>query len=111
MKDTQALNLNRDFKRLYARGKNCAGGYVAIYFMKNRLNYNRLGITAGKSIGNAVLRNRAKRLIRESYRLLEDRLKKGYDIVIVSRGRAVGKTYFQISRDVEYVLRKLELLD
>lgn len=111
MKNTQSLKLNRDFRRLYRRGKTAAGGFVAVYFSPNRLPYSRVGITVGKSVGKAVVRNRVKRLIRESYRLLEDRLRSKGDIVIVARNRAAGKTYEQISRDLEFVLRSLELIE
>ena len=68
-----------------------------------------MGITCGKTIGKAVVRNRIKRLIRESYRLSEDKLKTGYDIVIVARSRAVGKKMDVIRRDIRYAFSKLEL--
>lgn len=82
-----------------------------IYAMKNRLKINRIGLTAGKAVGNAVKRNRVKRLIRESYLQMEKNLKLGYDLVIVARGRCVGKSLNQISRDMEYAMRKLELVE
>ena len=110
MKNTTALKLNKDFKRLYYRGKSVACGYVVVYVMKNRLHGNRLGLTCGKSIGNAVTRNRIKRLMRESYRLSEDRLKLGYDVVIVARMKAAGKNLDVIYRDVRYAFYKLELM-
>ena len=58
-----------------------------MYYRKNRLHTNRLGITVSKKIGHAVERNRAKRVIREAYRLCEDRIKNGYDFVFVARSR------------------------
>ena len=110
LKSTVSLKLNKDFRRLYNRGKHFAGGYIVVYAMKNRLGTNRIGLTAGKAVGNAVKRNRAKRLIRESYRFLEHDIKQGYDFVIVARGRCVGKSLQQISKDMEYAMRKLELI-
>lgn len=110
MKNTQSLKWNKDFRRLYYRGKSIACGYVVVYAMKNRRSENRLGLTCGKTVGKAVVRNRVKRLMRESYRLSEPELKCGYDIVIVARSRAAGKDYAQISKDVRYAFRKLELL-
>lgn len=111
MKHTETLKLNRDFRRLYSRGKSFASGYVVVYCTKNRKNSNRLGFTVSKTIGNAVTRNRAKRLMRESYRLMEDRIKIGYDIIIVARTRIVGKTFAQVKKDTEYSLRKTGLID
>lgn len=111
MKNTQSLKLNKDFRRLYRRGKTAAGGFVAVYASPNRRGFNRVGFTVGKSVGKAVVRNRIKRLMRESYRQIEDRLKCTSDMVIVARNRAAGKTFAQISRDLEFVMRSLELLE
>lgn len=110
MKNTVSLKLNRDFKRIYYRGKSVVGGYVVVYSLKNRLGFNRLGLTAGKTVGNAVHRNRAKRLMRESYRLMEDRLCVGFDIIIVSRSKAAFQNYDKIRRDTEFAMKKLGLI-
>ena len=74
MKKTYSLNKNSDFRRIYAKGKNGAFKNFVIYFRRTKNDFNHLGITASKKIGNAVQRNRARRLIKESYRILEDRL-------------------------------------
>ena len=82
---TQMLNRNEDFLRLYRRGAFCSLGGALLYVMPNKLPYNRLGITAGKKIGNAVHRNRAKRIIRAAYSAAEMDMPIGIDIVIVAR--------------------------
>ena len=110
MRYTKSLKLNKDFKRLYYRGKSCVCRNIVVYCTKNRVNYNRIGITCGKSIGKAVVRNRAKRLVRESYRLMESGLGKGYDFVVVVRTRAVGKKMSDISSDMAYAMKKLSVL-
>ncbi len=84
---TQKLNDNADFQRLYRRGAFCPLGAALIYVMPNRLPYNRLGITAGKKIGNAVKRNRAKRIIRAAYSAAELQMPIGIDIVVVARSQ------------------------
>lgn len=89
MKKTVPINENRHFLRLYRQGKSQVTQYFVLYTKKNRLNRNRLGITATKKIGNAVERNRAKRVIKEAYRLLETQLPVGFDFVIVARRKAV----------------------
>ncbi|MBQ3077621.1 MAG: ribonuclease P protein component [Clostridia bacterium] len=81
------LNRNNDFRRLYKRGRSLVDKNVVLYFQRNRLGFNRVGFTVGKKVGGAVQRNRAKRLMRESFRLIEPQLPKGYDFVLVSRGR------------------------
>lgn len=111
MKNTHSIKLNRDFRRLYAKGKSVAGGFVVVYMRPNKLGHNRVGFTVGKSVGKAVVRNRTKRLMRESYRLIEKRLGGSSDMIIVARNRAAGKTYAQISRDMNFVFRSLGLLE
>ena len=74
MKQTIILNQNRDFQTLYKRGISFVTPFVVIYMRPNRFGVHRLGITAGKRVGNAVQRNRAKRLIRQVYRELEAEL-------------------------------------
>lgn len=110
LKNTQPIKLNRDFRRLYAKGKSVAGGFVVVYARRTNRNVNRVGFTVSKSLGNAVVRNRTKRLMRESYRLMEDKLDTGYDMIIVARNRAAGKTYEQISKDLSFVLHSLGII-
>lgn len=85
MQNSETLTRNKDFLTLYQRGKTVVCPYVVIYVRKNRLGYNRLGITAGKKVGNAVHRNRAKRVIRAAYREALPKLPQGIDMVIVAR--------------------------
>ncbi len=73
------------FSRLYKNGCRTSGCGAAAYYSLNRRPYNRFGITAGKKVGCAVERNRAKRIIRAAYRKNELLLPIGYDIVIVAR--------------------------
>ena len=85
MKDIATLNKNRDFNRLYSRGKSYVTSSLVLYVLKNRQKKVRIGITTSKKIGNAVQRNRARRVIRESCRKIISNVKPGYDIVLVAR--------------------------
>lgn len=87
MKKTMILKRNRDFIRLYRRGKTTVGSVLVTYCSRNRLGKNRVGITASKKVGGAVERNRAKRLIRAAYTALEPELPQGFDIIFVARSR------------------------
>lgn len=82
---TTTITKNKDFLTLYKQGKTIISPYVILYFRKNRFGQRRLGITAGKKVGNAVCRNRAKRVIRAAYRELEPLLPENIDMVIVAR--------------------------
>lgn len=92
-----ALNQNSDFRRIYARGKCFADKALVTYVMKNRLGITRCGITAGKKVGNAVERNRSRRVIRAAFSALEKDVSCGYDIIFVAR----GKTKFLKSQIVQ----------
>ena len=82
---TKILKDNKDFLTLYKKGRYIVSKYSVIYVKPNGRSFNRFGITAGKKIGNAVCRNRAKRLIRLAYRQSEIDMPIGIDIVIVAR--------------------------
>lgn len=84
------LKENRDFRRVYLRGKSFVSPYIVVYINKNRSNNVRLGITTGKKIGKAVSRNRAKRVITAAFRYCLPKIKNGYDIVIVARTRILN---------------------
>ena len=88
MKYTVSLKENRVFRRLYAKGKSAVGPAMVLYCRKNGGKENRLGFTVGTKLGCAVVRNRVRRRLREIYRLNEEKLRPGYDIVVVARVRA-----------------------
>lgn len=111
MNKTEAMKLNKDFRRLYYRGKSFAGKYIVVYTLRNGRKGNRLGLTCGKTVGKAVARNRVKRLMRESYRLTEDNIKPGNDIVIVARSRSVYAKCPAVKKEFEYAAKKLGLYE
>ncbi len=92
---------NNDFRRLYARGKSYVTPVVVIYVMKNRTKNLRVGITTSKKIGNAVLRNRSRRVIREAFRGLADRVRPGTDLVFVARGKTPYVKSTEVLRHME----------
>ncbi len=110
MEHTQALKSNSDFRRLYSKGKSAVSPYMAVYCRKNRLSVSRLGITASVKLGNAVMRNRARRRLRELYRTNEARFPAGYDIVLVARSRAITGDYRSMERSLLRLMDRLGLL-
>lgn len=106
---TEVLKNNKDFLTLYKKGRSIVSRTVVIYFRKNGLPYNRFGITAGKKVGNAVMRNRAKRIIRQAYRENEILFPLGIDIVFVARRHAAEiKEDFLSSYIREHALEQIE---
>ena len=80
------LKENYSFRRAYKKGKSFVSPYFVIYAVKTRRGV-RLGITAGKKLGCAVKRNRAKRVITAAFRECLPNIPSGYDFVIVARTR------------------------
>lgn len=94
MKKEEIIKENKKFVTLYKRGYFKAGKAVVIYFKKNGTDKNKIGITSSKKIGNAVKRNRARRIIRAAYDACRNEFPKGYDIIIVAReGAVTAKSY------------------
>ena len=77
----ESIKSNSEFRRAYKKGKYKSGRYVTVYAFANRTDINRIGIVTGKKVGNAVQRNRMRRLIREIYHHnVQDKVS-GYDLV------------------------------
>ena len=110
MKFTVSLKENRVFRRLYAKGKSAVGPAMVLYCRKNGRKENRFGITAGTKLGHAVVRNKVRRRFREIYRLNEDKLLPGYDIVVVARMRAVHSRSADLDKQFLRLAKKLQLL-
>ena len=87
---------NKDFRRIYAKGKSFVSPVIVTYVSKNRSKNVRIGITTSKKTGNAVKRNRSRRVIREAFRILAPKVQPGYDFIFVAR----GKTPFVKTADV-----------
>jgi len=101
----------RDFTRLRAEGKRLTMGcLVANWQPLTTAQCSRLGVITSKRIGGAVIRNRARRLLRESFRLHQRDLVQPVDLILVARPSIVGKTLSDVERDFLTTLRKAGLL-
>ncbi len=109
MKFSSSLKLNHIFRRLY-RTSGYADGYMVLYARRNRTDTNRVGITVGKKLGKAHIRNRARRRLREVYRLNEALLTPGWDIVIVARSKSVEAEFAKLTKSFLTLARKAGLL-
>ena len=109
MKST-TLKENKDFRRLYYRGKSEASSCIVTYVMKNNFGETRVGITSGKKIGNAVKRNRARRIIRAAFSSYEGSLKGSYDIVFVARTRTTQVKMQEVEQQMGEQLKRLGVI-
>lgn len=117
-----AIKEHHLYNKTYKSGKRFLGRYVCVYVLKDyhasrlrnenpqKLYVNRLGLSVSKKVGGAVERNRAKRIIRAGYAPLNDRLKKGFLIVISAKPEINGKKSTEIGRELEYAFRRLEMI-
>lgn len=96
MKYSESLKKYKDFSLVYKEEKSFANKYLVMYIRENGSEKNRLGISVSKKVGNSVVRHRLTRLIRESYRLQEERFRCGIDIVVIARASAKGRTYQEV---------------
>lgn len=95
-----SLTENTDFQRAYHRGKSCARPALVVYSNKNRVGICRVGITTSKKIGNAVERNRSRRVIRAAFRAVMPEANGNWDIVFVAR----NKTKYLKSTQLETII-------
>ena len=104
------LKLNKDFRRLYARGRSAVTPYLVLYCRRNRTGENRLGYTVSVKLGHAVRRNRIRRRLREVVRLNAQRLSPGWDMVLVARSRAFDAPFQKLQGAYLASCEKLGLL-
>ena len=100
MRFTQSLRKNRQFQEVYKKGVSRANRYLVMYVLENHQDENLLGISVSKKVGNSVKRNRAKRLMKESYRAISPSLPSGYDFIIIARNTICGKKCAEVERSL-----------
>ena len=105
------IKQGRDFSRIRQEGQRLAMGcLIANWRRLGGSSPSRLGVITSGKIGNAVARNRARRLLRESFRLHQDDLAEPLDLVLVARPSIVGKRFAEVEKDFLTTLRKAGLL-
>ena len=105
----EKLRYNWEFQNGYQNGKKYWNRFFVIYVSANRFNSVRLGITVSKRTGGSVQRNRIKRLIRESFRFIKYKLRKGYDIIVIGRKPAFQLKRQQAQAELRCLFRRARL--
>ena len=110
MKRAWRLKAESDVQRVWQQGRAFAHPLVIVRVRANGLDHSRAAFVAGKKLGNAVARNRAKRRLREALRPRFPHIAVGFDFVLIARGNIMTAPFTDIQQAVELVLKRSQLL-
>lgn len=94
-----------EFKKVYSNGKNYWNRNLTLYVKKNKLEESRVGFTITKKIGNAVVRNKIRRRMKEIYRLNLHLIKEGYDLVFIPKKNVIDISYKELESAMLHILK------
>ena len=104
------LRSNMEFKKVYSGGKSYWNRNLVLYVKKNDLKYSRIGYSITKKIGNAVVRNKIRRRMKEINRLNFNRIKGNYDLIFIPKKNIVDISYIELESAVIHILKIAGLL-
>ncbi len=112
MKKINTLKKNYEFRYVLSKGRFYRGKYITVYIKKNNFKKNIIGIAINTKLGKAVRRNRTKRLIRESYRLIKNNLALGNSIVFLwnKNIKLEEANFVEIKNEMNNIFQKAGLL-
>ena len=113
MKKTKMLKKNYEFKKVLSKGKYYSGEYIECFIIKNKKNFNYLGLAISTKVGKAYLRNKIKRLIRENYKTLEEKIDNGYSMVFLwKKEKSTEFAYYKnINVDMKTIFDKAKIIE
>jgi ribonuclease P protein component len=97
------------FDAVFKRGTRLSGRLFLVVYAPNRTKQHRLGLAVGRRVGGAVARNRAKRLLRESFRRAGGPARAGYDLVVVAHPALVACRQAEVDRELRERLRRIDV--
>jgi len=99
------------FDKVYRGGKSMANHqFVLYYYPRPQQASFRLGISVSKKLGNAVVRNRIRRVVKEIVRLNADKIAGGFDLILIARKPVVGLTYQETEKSILHVMKRASVL-
>ncbi len=110
MRKQHRLTKNKDFISVYKKGKSTANRFFVLYIAKKAESEPfRLGVSISKKVGNAVVRNRIKRLVKAVFLDLDKQLPSGYDFIIIARNAAASLDFAQTQESLLHILKKAKV--
>ena len=104
------LRKKSDFASIYNKGKSVGDRFVVVFYKKNNRPYNRMAFVASKKVGNSVRRNRAIRLMKESYRLSDLVIPEGYDFIFIARNTITDAKCAEVMRSLNSAIKRTGVL-
>ncbi len=102
----EILRGNKNFQLIYKKGQSVGDKYLVFFYKKNGLSYNRKAFLASKKVGKSVQRNRAKRLMKESFRTLDEEKLLGYDTIFIARNSINDTKKEDVQKSMHSALRR-----
>jgi ribonuclease P protein component len=99
-----------EFKKVYRKGRTVVSKNIVLYYGRNGLPYNRIGFSIRKKVGKSVIRNRIRRVYREAFLQMEDKLLTGYDFIVIARKPSVDISFHDACKELHNLCRKAQLL-
>jgi ribonuclease P protein component len=100
----ERIRRRADFQHVYQHGVRLSSRFATVFVLANRLEFGRLGIAATRRLGDAVVRNRAKRLIREVFR--RNKIASGFDVVVVPKRELLDASLTVLEADYRQILER-----
>ena len=112
MKHTKMLKKNYEYRNVLNRGKPYFGKYIVVFIKKNNQHKNFLGIAISSKLGKAVKRNYVKRIIRENYKNVEEKIKIGYDMVFLwKKQNDIRQACYEfVEKDIQKIFKEAKMI-
>ncbi|ALC87142.1 MULTISPECIES: ribonuclease P protein component [unclassified Bacillus (in: firmicutes)] len=105
MNKKQRVKKNKDFQTIFKKGKSFANRQFVVYCLEHEEDFFRVGLSVSKKVGNAVVRNRIKRYIRQTFLELKDEVNTNMEYIIIARNPAAKLDFHETKKSLEHVLK------